>query len=169
MYFKRLLKVGLKRAQPREWHRFGRSRKKSLWKGVPYERLCLKKWPKPIFGTFLPHSRNFLPLFFGNFWNFRKLPIFFRTTKSAHRKKFEWGFQLEKFQIFTTDRLLSKLLGENVILAKIGVLQFLIFLTASPSSTPPDFGAKSTGSTFCIHTASFVSGQPWVKKLRPKT
>ena len=105
-----------------------------------------KKMAQTHFWNFPPPFPEFFAAFFlGIFEIFENFPYFFGPLKVPIEKSFRGGFNWKNSKFFTTDQLLSKLLGENVISAKIGVLRFLIFLTASPSSTPPDFGAKSTG------------------------
>ena len=86
------LELSFKRAQPREWHRFGRSRKKSLWKGVPYERLCLKNGPNPFLELSSPIPGIFCRFFLGIFEIFENFRYFFGPLKVPIEKSFRGVF-----------------------------------------------------------------------------
>ena len=66
--------------------------KKVTVKRGPIWKIMPKKWPKPIFGTFLPHSRNFWPLFLGIFEIFENFRYFFGPLKVPIEKSFRGGF-----------------------------------------------------------------------------
>ena len=109
---------------------------------------------------FFPWFFEKIPGFFQNFRNFfgpQKVPI-----EKSFRGVFNWKNSKFLPQIDSKPSCWAKVdLGQKT---GFGVFDFF---DAQPVVPGADFGAKSTGSTICIHTASILFRQAQTRALEP--
>ena len=111
---------------------------------------------KTCFRNFSSRFPVFFPGFLKKFPEFSKTSGMFLDIKKCPEKKVLEEVLTGKFSYFHLELTPNQVVGQKVDLGQKRCFGVFEFFAAQPIVTPADFGAKSTGSTFCIHTASIL-------------